>query len=68
VFALLREARITDRRDRLNLFRWILDDPSVMSTNDLNEHEIQGIADTLRNWQREGELEAQARAHTGPFS
>jgi hypothetical protein len=67
VFALLREARITDRQQRLNLFRWILHDPSVMSTNDLNETELDVIATTLKTWQRQGELEAQAREHTGNF-
>jgi hypothetical protein len=67
VFALLGAARVTNRDERLNLMRWILHDPSVMSTNDLSEPEIKMVADLLEKWQRDGELEAQARQHTGPY-
>jgi hypothetical protein len=67
VFALLNEAKITDRRERLNLYRWILHDPSVNSTNDLNETELDVIATMLKTWKRQGELESQAREHAGGF-
>jgi hypothetical protein len=67
VFALLREARVEDRQERLNLFRWILHDPSIMSTNDLNETELDVIANMLKTWQKQGELEARARERTGDF-
>jgi len=60
-FALVRDARITDRDDRLNLFRWILQDPSVMSTNDLNENELDVINRVLGYWQKNGEIEARSR-------
>jgi hypothetical protein len=65
VFALLREAHVTEREERLTLYRWILADPSVNSTNDLGEYELKLVADLLEKWQREGELEFQARQHTG---
>jgi hypothetical protein len=67
VFALLHEARVEDRRERVNLYRWILHDPSVMSTNDLNVTELETIANLLTTWQKQGELEARAREHTGDF-
>lgn len=66
VFALLREAKIKERAERLNLFRWILADPTITSTNDLALFDLRTIADTLSSWQRAGELEAQARTHCGP--
>lgn len=63
VFALLREAGITEREPRLNLFRWIVADPTISSTNDLNERELVLIADMLTTWKRAGELESNAREH-----
>lgn len=64
VFALLKEAGISEREDRLNLFRWILSDPTISSTNDLNIHDLNGIGDTLAHWQYLGELKTRAREHT----
>jgi len=64
-FALLREARISDRRDRIDLFRWILHDPSVSSTNDLNEAELETVVNMLSTWSRQGELESRSREAIG---
>lgn len=61
VFALLGAAKVTERRDRLNLYQWIMHDPSVMSTDDLNQIELDVVANTLEHWQRNGELEVRAR-------
>lgn len=61
MFALMGEARITDRGDRFDLYRWMISDPRVYSTNDLDETEIRTIADTLEYWKRNGELEVRAR-------
>lgn len=61
VYALLGAAHITDREARLRLFRWILSDDTVSSTNDLSMQDLDGIADTLWHWQQLGELEARAR-------
>jgi len=66
VFALLNQAKITAREDRLNLFRWILHDRGISSTHDLSVTDLQGLIDMLEYWQREGELESMARQHTGP--
>lgn len=60
-FALLRDARMGERKDRINLFRWILQDPCVGSTNDLDELELQVIVNVLSTWQQQGELEFKAR-------
>jgi len=68
MFALLGEARVTAREERLNLFRWICQDPRVDSTNDLSEEEIKMIADLLNKWKGMGELESRAREHTGPYA
>lgn len=67
VFALLRDAKIADREERLNLFRWILHDPTVTSTNDLDTRDLEAIMNLLAHWQRNGELEINARQHTGAF-
>lgn len=56
VYALLRDARVLDRTDKLSLFRWILHDPSVMSTNDLGESDLDVIINCLSYWQRNDEL------------
>lgn len=60
-FALLRDAGISDRDDRLNLFRWVLQDPSVMSTNDLGENELDVVVRVLSYWQRNEELISRSR-------
>jgi hypothetical protein len=67
VFALLKLAHVTEREERLNLFRWILHDPTVTSTNDLSAEELQMVADVLGYWQSLGELESRSRQHTGPI-
>jgi hypothetical protein len=68
VFALLGQAHVTEREERLNLLRWILHDPTVTSTNDLGEHELRMVADVLAYWQSLGELESRSRQHTGPVN
>lgn len=65
VFALLGQAKVTERADRLKLYRWIMHDPSVTSTDDLDQMELDTIAKTLEYWQRNGELESRARAVIG---
>lgn len=60
-FALMRDAKISERDDRINLFRWILQDPSVTSTNDLNEAELDTVVRVLSYWQRNEELVSRAR-------
>lgn len=60
-FALLRDAGVSDRDDRLNLFRWILQDPSVTSTNDLNETELDVVNRVLSYWQNNEELKSRSR-------
>ena len=67
LFALLREAKVTDREDRLNLFRWAVSDPTISSTNDLDYHSLNVVVQMLEYWQREGELVEQAAAHIAPI-
>ena len=67
VFALLREAGITDREQRLNVFRWIVHDATVSSTNDLALLHLNMIADLLTKWKRDGELVERVHEHTGPM-
>jgi hypothetical protein len=64
VFALLGAAHVTDRGERLRLLRWMLHDPTIASTNDLGEHELRAVADTLAYWQSLNELESRCREHT----
>ena len=61
MFALLGQAGVTEDRDRYALYRWMVADPRIGSTDNLDEHEIRTIADTLAYWQRNGELESRAR-------
>ena len=67
VFALLREAGISEREQRLNLFRWIVADPTISSTNDLSEPELAMIADLLDKWKRQNELVERTHEHIGPM-
>jgi len=67
VFALLREATITDREDRLNLYRWFFQDETIASTTDLNTDSLRAFADTLDYWKREGRLQEQARRYAKPM-
>jgi len=61
MFALLGQARITEKWDRIWLYRWMCSNPEIVSTNDLSEPEIRMIADTLAYWQRNNELESRSR-------
>ena len=56
VFALLREAQISDRGERLDVMSWITQMP-VGSTNELGEAELDTIASTLAYWLREGRMQ-----------
>ena len=66
VYALLREAKITDREARLNLFRWIVHDPTISSTNDLSHLEMGLIIEVLETWKRDKELVQRAHEHIEP--
>jgi hypothetical protein len=61
MFALLGQARVTGRGERIWLYRWMVSDPRIVSTNELDENEIRMIADTLAYWQRNNELESRSR-------
>jgi hypothetical protein len=67
-FALLRDAGISDRNDRLNLFRWILQDPQVTSTNDLDENELDVVVRVLSYWQKNEELISRSRMAIGSWT
>lgn len=60
LFAILNQASMPSRDDRLLLMSWILW-RTVGSTNELHEVEIDGITQTLAHWQRQGELESRCR-------
>lgn len=61
MFALLREAEVEDRNDRLILMSNILARP-VESTNDMDTVEINGVVDVLDYWKRQGELKTRCSA------
>lgn len=63
MFALLGQARIKEKQDRLKLYRWFFQDEGITSTNDLSADALRSLADTLAYWQREGRLESEARSH-----
>jgi len=66
VFALLREAGINAREDRLNLYRWFFSDNTISSTNDLSTDALRSFADTLDYWKREKRLQEEARRYARP--
>ena len=61
MFALLKEARVTERADRIALYCWVTAHPDVESTDDLNRHEIDAIVNMLATWSRVGMLESCCR-------
>lgn len=61
VFALLKNAHVTERRDRLRLYQWVLRDLTIMSTDHLSQADLETVAHTLSMWQHQGELESRAR-------
>lgn len=63
LFALLGQANVKDKADRLKLYRWFFQDNTIASTNDLSADALRSLADTLSYWQREGRLESEARSH-----
>ena len=62
VFALLREAKVSDRTHRMQLASWILF-REVTTFKDLSRLEYQTIADVLSGWQGRGVLVEQAGQH-----
>jgi hypothetical protein len=65
LFALLHQANITNRQDRLNLYTNIIGRP-VHSTNDLTPIELQALIQTLDYWNRNNELHTQTQHHIRP--
>jgi hypothetical protein len=66
VFALLREAGVTKREDRMNLYRWFFQDNTISSTNDLSTDALRNFADTLDYWKRERRLPEEAQRYAKP--
>lgn len=62
LFALLREAKISDRDERLRLFAWILCRP-VHTTNELDDIDMDTVLSVLSTWQRQKELPEQAKKY-----
>lgn len=62
VFALLREAKVSDRQHRMGLASWILF-REVTTFKDLSTVEYQAIADVLSGWQGRGVLVEEASRH-----
>lgn len=58
MFALLNQARIKDRDNRLALISGILHRP-VFSTSDMNDIEVHAVVDILDYWKRSERLEEQ---------
>lgn len=62
LFALLGEAGIgsaVERESRITVYRAILDNPEIESTDDLDDPAIAKIADQLYAWQQQNELDDQ---------
>lgn len=64
LYALLGAAGVKDREDRLRIFRWVLCEDSINSTDDLSPIQMRAIVDVLDHWQRHGELACRAREIT----
>lgn len=62
VFALLREAKVSDRQHRMGLASWILL-RDVTTFKDLSKVEYQAIAEVLAGWQGQGVLVERASQH-----
>lgn len=67
VFALLNEAGVKVKEDRLNLYRWFFQDETISSTTDLSAEALRQFADTLDYWKRERRLQEEARKYTRPM-
>ena len=63
VFAFLRDARISERPDRIRLYQWFFQDDAITSTNDLSTDQLRAFGDTLFYWQSIGELESRCREY-----
>jgi hypothetical protein len=61
MFALLHEANVEDRDQRLILLSRILARP-VESTNELDTVEVNGVVDVLSHWKRQDELKTRCSA------
>jgi hypothetical protein len=69
LYALLREANIPGTADeirekRLTLFRWMVHDPTISTTNDLGFHALELVVKMLEDWRRRGELAEQVAQHS----
>lgn len=62
MFALLGEAKVKEKQDRLKLYRWFFQDNTIGSTNDLSADALRSLADTLVYWKSQGRLESESRA------
>jgi hypothetical protein len=49
------------RDDRLDVYRGILGDPKIQSTNDLNDVQVSRVGDFLYQWGKDGELNDKIR-------
>jgi hypothetical protein len=59
LFVLLKETEVTERADRLAIYRAILKRPDVNSTNDLDDTAVARVADQLFQWGQDGRLDAE---------
>lgn len=57
LFALFKDTEISDRDDRITIYRSILKRPDVGSTNDLSDVEVTTVGDKLYGWQQEQKLD-----------
>lgn len=57
LFALLKDANVTERDDRLDIYRAIVSGIEITSTNDLPDDAIAAIGDQLYRWKEAGELD-----------
>ena len=63
LFAMLRDAGVSKRDDRLRLYRFVTCHP-VGSTDDLTDIELESLIQALRGWQSSGRLVEAIRSAT----
>ncbi|MCX2931355.1 hypothetical protein ORI20_13810 [Mycobacterium sp. CVI_P3] len=61
LFKLLGQLKVTDREDRIHLYRATLERPDVNSTDDLDDVEVTRVADQLYRWQKDGVADDEIR-------
>lgn len=64
MFALLNQAKIKTKPERVRLYQWFFQDDTIASTNELSYDQLRAFADTLVYWQSIGELESRAREYS----